>query len=108
SDHSEGRWDCPESVAAELADHRGGVGADHDELAMRHVNDTGDPEHDRQADSCDNQDRHHAEPAHELRHDRLKHHRSDSPQPLRLAPASSSHKVKYGDGHRSMSIAASM
>ena len=55
------------------ADHGGGVGADHDQLAVGHVDDAGDAEDDRQTQSCDHQDRDDAEAAEELGDDRLQH-----------------------------------
>ena len=49
-DDDERHGNGDEGVAAELADHRRGVGADHDELAVRHVDDTGDTEDDGKPD----------------------------------------------------------
>ena len=60
-------------IAAELADNGGGIGADHDQLAMRHVDDAGHAEDDRQPDRRDHQDRHHTEAAEKLRDDGLQH-----------------------------------
>ena len=74
-DDDEGDRYGDEGIAAELADHRGGIGADHDHLAMGHVDDPGDAEDYRETESCNHQDRDHAEAAEKLGNDRLKHPR---------------------------------
>ena len=64
-DDNEGDGYRDEGVAAELADHGGSVGADHDHLAVGHVDDAGDAEDDRETESRDHQDRDDAEAAEE-------------------------------------------
>ena len=75
-DDNEGDRYRDESIAAELADHGGGIGADHDQLAVGHVDDAGNAEDDGQTQSCDHQDRDDAEAAQKLGDDRLKHIRA--------------------------------
>ena len=86
-DHNKGDRYREEGIAAELADHGGGIGADHDQLAVRHVDDAGNAEDDRETESCDHQDRDYAEAAEKLGDDRLKH--SAPARRARLVPSSS-------------------
>ncbi len=65
--------DRDEGIAAELADHGSGVGADHDELAVRHVDHAGHPEDDRQPDRGDGENGGDADADHELGNERLRH-----------------------------------
>ena len=75
ADDDEGDRDGDEGVAAELADDRGGVGADHDELAVRHVDDAGDAEDDGEPDRGDDENGGDAEADQELGDERLRHGR---------------------------------